>query len=339
MDWARVDVWQENADGRSPAMTGVIATDGGFIAWGPTTVGSGIVVSSNALHTWSQAGERGQFDGVRIAAIAEGPAGTVAIGGTKAGTTRLWRSPDGMTWTGGPRTTGIDGTVADLAVIGRRYVAAGSAKGGCDVAVWLSNDGLTWQPSEPLTGAKGTCTKGEVSVGPTISSLEPGPGGLVAYGSVPGVGTAFWTSTDGTRWAFHPQPSVGGNIVRFTAGGPGYVAVGNTGTPNGAAWTSPDGATWTSVPDAPSFHGAEMSDVAALADGTLVAVGSDLGNHFTAWTSPDGVAWVRASAASTPPSGLETDFTTGWLATDGTLLVAVAGGPQAWVSPPLSPGD
>jgi hypothetical protein len=155
----------------------------------------------------------------------------------------------------------------------------------------------------------------------------------VAYGSIPGVGNASWTSADGIRWTFHPQPSVGGNIARFTAGGPGYVAVGDAGTPDAAAWTSLDGARWIPVADQSAFHGARMVDVQALADGTLVAVGADIDNRFAAWTSIDGLTWERAPVPVDPSVDPQPGWSPTMLASDGRYLVAVGGGSQAWVSP------
>jgi hypothetical protein len=169
----------------------------------------------------------------------------------------------------------------------------------------------------------------------------------LVYDSVPGVGNAFWTSTDRVHWAFHPQPSMAGNITGLAATRAGYVGVGDTGTGNAAVWLSPDGVTWTAVPDQAALHGATMADVRTLDDGSLVVVGGDPNDAFVAWTSADGLAWVRGPAPlSTDGSTLgRPDHPLGWvLASDGhgssnlsEVLIAVAGGSRAMISPPIRP--
>jgi hypothetical protein len=349
VDWEWRDVWFEDPLGRQPSLVGIIFTGAGFTAWGPNSVGgSAIVASSNTLAGWSGVGDPGQFDGVRIIAMAWTPGGIVALGTEKAGVVHAWDSPDGVTWKAGPAKTGIDGTVHALVTSGGGIpYAAGTAKGGCDVAIWFY-DGLVWQPSEPLRGARGTCTTGQTPVSPAITLLRDGAAGLVAYGSVPGIGTAFWTSTDRVHWTFHPQPSLGGHVAGLADTRGGYIAVGDTGTGSAAVWLSRDGATWTAAPDQAALHDATMADVRTLDDGSLVAVGGDPNNAFVAWTSTDGLAWVRAPVPLYSNSGTlgRPSRPLGWvLASDGhsssnpsELLIAVAGGSRAMVSPPTTPG-
>ncbi|MGH2407678.1 MAG: hypothetical protein ACRDF7_06345, partial [Candidatus Limnocylindrales bacterium] len=154
---------------------------------------------------------------------------------------------------------------------------------------------------------------------------------------------------DGVTWAIHAQPSLGGNVGGFTAGGPGYVAVGASGAPaHAVVWTSTDGATWAAVPDQAALHDADMADVAVLADGTLVAVGTaqDPVDHvvrFAAWTSADGFAWQRAEGAvnsNDPGPHLDdSNVTVRELASDGRRLVAIGTGTNGvWVSPRVTPG-
>lgn len=350
VDWEWRDVYFEDPLGRQPSLVGVIFTGTGFTAWGPNSVGgSAIVASSNTLAGWRQVDEPGQFDGVQIIAMAWAPARIVALGADKAGSTRAWRSPDGVVWKAGPARTGIDGTVhALIASSGGIYYAAGTAKGACDVAIWFSYDGFAWQPSEPLTGARGTCTSGKTPVSPAITLLREGPAGVVAYGSVPGIGNAFWTSADRVHWTFHPQPALVGHIAGLAATRSGYVAVGDTGTGSAAVWLSPDGTTWTATPDQAVLHDATMADVRTLDDGSLVAVGSDPSYAFVAWTSTDGLIWVRGPSALYPNGGSlgRPDHPVNWvLASDGhsssnpaELVIAGAGGSRAMVSSPITPG-
>jgi hypothetical protein len=348
-DWEWRDVWTENPLGQSPSLTGVIFTGSGFTAWGPTAGGSGLLTSTGNLEGWSQADTGGLFHGMRIIGLASAPAGIVALGTDKAGLVQAWVSSDGSTWKAGPARTGIDGVVhAIVSSGGGIYYAAGTAKGGCDVAIWVSHDGLTWQPSGPLEGARGTCSTGGVGDSPAITLLRDGVAGLVAYGTVPGIGSAFWTSADRVHWTFRPQPSLGGHVAGLAATGSGYIAVGTVGTGGGVVWRSQDGVTWTQAPDQASLAGVALADVLALDDGSLVAVGSDADHAFVAWTSTDGLAWNRAPEPVPSNSGPlgRPDHEISWrLASDGhastnptELLVAVGGGSRAMVSPPVTPG-
>ena len=348
-DWEWRDVWYQDPQGQSPSLTGVLFTGAGFTAWGPNASGgSAMVASTSDLSGWGSVGSVGQFAGVRIIGLAWAPAGIVALGSDKAGAVHAWVSADGRSWKAGPARTGIDGTVRAIASsAGGIYYATGTAKGGCDVAIWFSYDGLTWKPSQTLSGARGACSTGGVSNAPAITLVRDGGAGLVAYGTVPGVGSAFWTSPNKVTWTFHPQPSLGGHVAGLAATRFGYIAVGTTTAGGAMVWLSQDGETWTRTPDQASFAGGALDDVLALDDGSFVAVGSDAGHAFAAWTSTDGLIWVRAPEplSLSGPLG-DADPAMAWgLASDGhastnpsELLVAVAGGSRAMVSPPTTPG-
>ena len=342
------DIIMEDPLGRAPSLVGVIFSGAGFTAWGPNAIGGSAIVASSAdLSGWSGDDTLGQFDGMKIAAMAWAPAGIVALGTDGAGIVHAWRSVDGTTWKAGPAKTGIDGVVYALVSSGGgTYHAAGTAKGGCDVAIWSSYDGLVWQPSEALSGARGTCSTGGTNNGPKITLLRDGGAGLVAYGTVPGRGSVFWTSVDRVYWTFHPQPSLGGHVSALAATRGGYVAVGTIGTGGAAVWLSPDGVAWTRVPDQAVFRDATMTDVRTLDDGSLIAVGGDSDNGFVAWTSIDGLAWVPEPAPLSPAGVAlrRPDLPVQWvLASDGhastnpsELLIAVGGGSGAMVSPPTT---
>ena len=345
VDWEVRNIIFENPLGREPALTGVIFTGSGFIAWGPNAIGGSAAIASNAdTSSW---GDAGQFDGARIAGMAWAPAGIVALGTDRTGVVHAWRSVDGTTWHAGPARTGIDGVVNAVISVSGAYYAAGTAASGCDVAVWISFDGLSWQSSDALPGARGACTTGGTANRPTITLLRDGPAGIVAYGTVPGTGSAVWVSSDRVHWTFHPQPAIAGHIAGLAGTRDGYAAVGSTGTGSAALWLSPDGATWTPAPDQASLHGADLTDVRTLDDGSLSAVGGDATSAFVAWTSPDGLAWVRSPAPIDPAGGQPgpPDHPVPWaLASDGhastnpsELLVAVGGSSGAMVSPPTTP--
>ena len=355
--WERRAVWFENPEGLEPRLNSVIHTSSGFVAWGPTEFGSAVLTSPDGLGWARSDSDQAKFDGMLIYAMAESAAGIVAIGihdsrfgpdqsapagSDIRGVAHVWRSTDGGAhWEVGPVNSGIDGLAEDVVGSQGGFVAVGSAKGGCDVAVWLSNDGFVWQRSLALTGAAGTCVKGEVAVSPSIGRVRVGSTGLVAFGSIPGVGGAFWTSADGVDWTLHPQPSMEGGpgvatLLGFAAGGPGYIAVGTSGWPDAAVWTSIDGGTWLRVPDQTAFDGAFMAEVVVLDDGRLVAVGQDATGQFASWTSDDGLSWRREQTSLNPGGVPAAGVLVTALATDGRRAVAVSGGSWEWTSPPVS---
>jgi hypothetical protein len=336
--WEQVYWLTENQNGFM-GVDGIIVGGPGFIAWGRDGAGSEVLTTRDGSD-WGAVST--PFAGQTFHSMVAASNGIIAFSVDRAGGLHEWHSPDGGTWT---RATpvGLDGDPNGLVRFAGGFVAAGPLRTGCDVGAWVSSDGLSWRRSDPMPGARDTCTSGDVRVSPTIDLLRVGPGGLLAFGSVPGLGPAFWTSPDGVAWSLHRGPQVGGNIDRLVAGGPGYVAVGDAGTPNAAVWTSLDGATWTPVPDQDVFHGAAMADVAVLNDGTLVAVGTDEGaigsaSQFVAWTSTDGRIWQRSPKSVCQGEGTCDGGRVAALATDGRRLVAVGTGINDWVSPQLTPG-
>lgn len=171
----------------------------------------------------------------------------------------------------------------------------GVGRQGDQGAVWTSLDGASWTLAPDLPVTKPIETSGT-----TMTSVVPGPGGLVAFGSWTSIdfGTPrIWYSADGQQWTSvygpsDPDPAVDEPIgfgSAVTAGGPGYVAVG-TGFDDGftvrpQVWTSADGRDWTAV-DSQGITGS-LSDVVGGA-GMLVAVGSG------AFVSNDGATWTAA---------------------------------------------
>jgi hypothetical protein len=153
----------------------------------------------------------------------------------------------------------------------------------------ISSSSLSWSrvPHDEATfGGEGFQTMSGVTVG--------GPG-LVA------VGSAVWTSPDGTIWTRVGDQPLNGSMNDVTAGGPGLVAVGiaeDTPDDNAAVWTSADGVRWTRVPhDEAVFGGIGIQVINSVTVGGpgLVAVGADeAGNADAAvWTSVDGITWSR----------------------------------------------
>ncbi|MGH2408417.1 MAG: hypothetical protein ACRDF7_10115, partial [Candidatus Limnocylindrales bacterium] len=179
----------------------IVATHTGFVAWGPTATGSAIVASGQDQCCWFGGipGSPGGFDHLTIQAVSDGPRGALAAGVDASDVSHIWSSSNGLDWAEVSGVTGIDGKVGDMTSQGGGYVAAGRAKDGCGLRAWRSSDGKTWHVSAPWPGSVAACTDT-----PLVFSIRVGAAGLVAFGTVRGVGgvgDAFWTSADGVTWA------------------------------------------------------------------------------------------------------------------------------------------
>ena len=160
------------------------------------------------------------------------------------------------------------------------------------------------------------------------AAVAEGPSMALAVGSS-GVDAAAWTSPDGRTWtaiddpSFHAVPRSGMSAVQPVADGfvvGGHVG-GLIGANRAAFWHVGADGTWRRVADGPAFDDAQVTGLAALPDGTLVAVGI-AGDAKTAtgavvWVSSDGETWTRTGDAA---------------ALDGMLMRAVVAGPSGLVA-------
>jgi len=321
---------------------GVATTHAGLIGWGLrrlSKAASGMRAGSGSELMIVTAGDTrwsgdSVLEGDRIAAVAEGPAGIVAVGTDATGAARAWHlsadDPSKVALLGV-----LPGSPQALAVSADRYLAVGAVPHGCGLAAWSSVTGKSWAAAASLPIPAGACDA-------RVNALIATPAILLASGTVPGTGPVTWTSTDGTSWQLHPQPALAGAILGVAAGGPGFVAVGtarSSGTTSAGVWTSADGATWEPVAGQPSLASARMVGVARLASGTLVAAGNSVGadgadGAFAAWTSSDGLTWTRSADvfcdAQTWPCPL--GGKPGFVAALGDSVTAL-GGLEAWESP------
>ena len=321
---------------------GLIGGGPGFVMWSDEAGGRpGFLISASGT-SWEQIDST--LTGRTVLALVAGPDGLVALVNHGGPTIERWVSPDGRTWSTAA-TTGLHGSPTALLATSAGYVAAAIDGGGCGLFVWMSTDGRTWTDAGPGAAGPSTCVGRSQPNIPAVDQLVAGSDGLLAVGTLAGGLSAIWGSTDGHSWHLGQAPA-SGRIVRVAASGTGYVAVGDDGrTPGGAAaWTSADGLTWTAAPSQASFAGATMTDVVALADGTLASVGSEQpatgGRRFVAWTSTDGLTWQRSPAplcqnvdvcdASGSRSAL--------LARDGVRLVAYDGSINIITSPRATAG-
>lgn len=305
LDWTPADV-ETPADG-SPEYPGeVLAVTGGdptFVAVG-TYVPEGqdavplVWTSSDGL-TWRLIPDDSPFAGAWVTELAAWNGGFIAYGHQniswdEAGPPRTWTSGDGATWSevslvlppGAERVGSI--TPATDRLSGLASYPAPSPEERTRLRRVSSPDGVNWTTSPPPR------------IG-SIETLHPLPDGLyltVVRAKRPRDHTTLgvYRSEDSRTWTpLAAGRSLGNEVV---AVGDTLVTVGSKGNCGpwegrcvAAAWRSPDGgATWHRVPVSGTPRWATrawMTQAAALPDGTLVAVGTELKGG-----EPSSAAWV-----------------------------------------------
>ena len=232
-------------------------------------------------------------DGSQAVAVADGPAGVVAVG-VSGDHAAAWSSTDGRSWSAAAddpdlhaptqlRMTGVASSPAGYVAVG--YL--GGLAGPIEARFWWSPDGRSWR----------------------LATLDGSPAGtrVAAVEAVPGAGFVAVGATGDARTAEGRRPGPRPTAGRGPGRGPvrvaarrdaradrcrrsGPVAVGTRRTANEpSSRRSEDGTVWAVAPDAPSLDnfglGIEMHDVAW--DGTrLVAVGHRLFGTHTPRASP-----------------------------------------------------
>lgn len=249
---------------------------------------------------------------------------------------------------------GIDQRLYDVAA-GRQgqFVAVGVADGASRQPLFLrsTDGGKKWQPARP----------DPAGIAATTPSDEPGhvtygSRGWVALGSAD-IGTALWTSSDGSAWLRRPGSTAFRNsdqVSDLTTTPNGYLAVGYSGAAGAAGaivWTSPDGATWTRTPATqapPNSHDVRYDAVAVR--GQTVVIGGRFADpknqygHFFAVSRDAGKSYqlVIGPEFGTNPTLANKLF--GYInavtATDaGFVAVGQAGGQNTWDGVVLTSSD
>ena len=197
-------------------------------------------------------------------AVAAGPSGFVAVGGSVNGTTGMltgeqpvtWTSADGETWVRGPAITGSSGiALTGVAATPSGFVAVGSAYNlPSTSAIFRSTDGRHWKrvPDTPSFH------------GAMIEDVAFADGRYVAGGVRWSAGrptAAVWTSTDGRTWRLRVLPGgIPGQVFHVASVGGGFAATGPSDTLTGA-WFSTDGRTWVVTnPGGASVYEAAATD-------------------------------------------------------------------------------
>jgi hypothetical protein len=263
------------------------STDG--LSWSATP-------DASSLH-----GRDGTF--LTMAAILGTNDGWLAVGGENLsctpGACRLvravtWTSPDGVEWTRGPDTAGMQH--AEMTGVVRTpsgYLAVGDAAADPSLigsairpAVWTSPDGRTWTQSSGLAAVKAPKGANVILDGVTATGSR-----VVAVGHVDpqagGVADTFaWWSDGGTWSSADIGPFMPSEFVRVVAVPSGLLAMFGFGadtTCSSAIWSSVDGSSWTCFGNDAAFAGAAVADAAASqAVEVLVGAGAD---GAVVWTS------------------------------------------------------
>ena len=247
--------------------------------------------------------ETGDF--ARVASVAHGPGGYVAVGAFSNDDTdryegRVWTSRDGRAWNG-QAPEGVAGNSEgvndsqELTLVGAAddgYIAFGSTPDGR--RAWTSTDGMQWHPATDPSLKR---------IARTVVGLVPIDGELVAF-TTPrreraspitvhrGSALGEWrqVATLDARWGYDSAASA-------RAGAP-LTVIASTHGDKLALWTSPDGSTW--------HRAGRLPDVLAtsaiqLPTGWLAIGGLDVSTGCATigptigltWTSPDGRTWKR----------------------------------------------
>jgi hypothetical protein len=285
--------------------------------------------------------------------VASGPAGYLLVARGDDGTTPVWSSADGSTWS--PVPFGMPdsvwpGTVVVGAAAGRDrtvMVAGLRTAGTCEppapcppllagLDIWSSPDGHRWSPThlDAIQTDAGGAPVGVAASGTTIVVLATAspPRAALSRVVVSSGGAPWRTLPDATLPATFEATDLGVLRGRFIATG---RLAGSTGDTYAAVATSVDGTAWdvAALPAAPGVAVGQPPAVAwqvaagseaAVVTGALGGIGGDLW-----WRSADGRSWSLVDGF--PPLGAQgcpPDTTAcapvadGFVVGDGTHLVA-----------------
>ncbi len=357
--------WHRLAPGDPLALVrSVVRWRGGFVALGRDPSGGAggtpLWTSQEGVH-WEllPANTSTTFwPGLRVVAVAEAPAGLVALSELGTGTDCAgapacrgvssavisWTSADGKAWVPSswialPADAGGSPLLA-VGPAGLVAVSSGATPHGA-----TSGDGVTWH----------AMPNGAFPKGFSVSDLRATVAGYVVAGVTSeggrGAAATLW-STDGRTWTLTGAlpPAAGRGIVLVSTGWPsgveslvagrdGLVAEGEATAAPGAAqwWQTADGRHWRRLDGYPPLGPTTCTGAGCGREpaGVLVGDGERMvalrgGPDARAWTSYDGLSWV--------PLGVEGDLPTDQ-ATRVTILpggVLLSDGSTTWFGEALT---
>ena len=239
---------------------------------GLASADAAVLTSTDGL-IWTQVPDSKALHGQPMLGVAALNGGLVAAGGVDGSArSASWTSPDGRHWTRGPDSKALRaGWIDSVVAFGESVIAVGGS--ACSNAVgvpraWRSTDGRSWTLAAGVI--KGSCCGAAeaVAANGTIAVAD----GVAGSHGEADVGSATWTTDDGSRWTLHlqtdqPDQSWIGPIVGTTGG---FLATGE------GVWSSPDGVTWKNeVSEDQNFVA-----IAVGPNGALAVDGPDI------WTGP-----------------------------------------------------
>ena len=297
--WTSTDglTWDAATVGDLPigsAMTDVIATEDGFVAFGVESEVDDRI--GKRVHAWSspdgldwqsavvEAPSKSGFQ-VALNHLADGPAGQLALGtfiGQDRGGQRLWRSADGLTWERAKLPKANGHTWNSIVSVPQGYLLLGQSITG-EPYNWHSADGITWerlQGTPQLYDVAVSDTGALVGMG--YKDLWRSPRSLLGWRKV---------MTRPERWKIE-----GANAFSSVDwDGSEFVVVGRDVSScipdsdeceRSPLLVSVDGTTWSEAAGPDGLPGADEAalvvDVASL-DGSTVVLGMDHGTT-TVWT-------------------------------------------------------
>lgn len=246
---------------------------------------------------WRPVPGPGGFELGRMTAVADGPAGLVAVGrpcgeGFCVGVS-FWISRDGVSWAAVHDPPGVGARdLTSVVAWDGRYFAGGAINGGWAGVLW-STDGIAWRqawadPAPP--------DQGGLLAGSSVTALAAFAGGLAAA-VFDGAHASFRLSGDGDEWRTVDPPEPGAFVAGLAPWGAGLLAAGQDASAHGAIWLSTDGTTWERVADlgpgaaADVAVGAGRALVAAhVADGVAQVLETTDGRSWAPMATPPGVA-------------------------------------------------
>jgi hypothetical protein len=153
-----------------------------------------------AAWIWSGAWHRvagNPFGATTLLDVAATSDAIVILGASANGSSRLWSSTDGKTWTAMPLPVQTGDKIAGVAADGNRLLAVGRGANLAAVA-WVTTDRATWARHELATKATALTAVGFhgtfVVGGGLVTQEASGPDDPESDDP------AVWTSTDGARW-------------------------------------------------------------------------------------------------------------------------------------------
>jgi hypothetical protein len=342
---------QQGRDGGQIAVSSVAAGGGQELAVGSAD-GYPAVWRQGPGASWSLADPAsngvlaGRPGNQTLAAVTDGPAGWLAVGGVVSGPQHpvVVTSADGQAWQAadGSAAFGSPGLYTYAAAAGRiDYVIVGEQVTGNTVtpAVWWSAGLGTWSRGGVTAGGGQSSEMFAVTVG-AEQFIAAG-----ADGSKP----AVWTSPNGQQWMVTdlalPTGTSKAALREIVRAGTRVVAVGNAETTQGAivafAEVSDDGGSTWHEAGLPSVAPQAVVTALTVAGAGYIAAGQT-GQSGTPtaviWTSPDGMTWGSARAVP-DPAGAKVAAITGLVATGnmvsgiGTAATKSAASPVVYTAP------